>query len=170
MLESAPPPAASSGYSLDLGCSRYRASAPSLPRGGFWLRRPVLQVLGGTAGGIIGALTQAGTSEEDAYVYAEGVRRGGILVSARVADADRARYEAILGRSAVNIRDRGTAWRKAGWQNFDPKAKPYTADEIRRSESFIELLRTTSLEDLSRLLISNRNFFRSAELIGNKRS
>ena len=34
-----------------------------------------------------------------------------------------------------------------------------------RSESFIELLRTTSLEDLSRLLISNRNFFRSAELI-----
>jgi hypothetical protein len=53
--------------------------------------------VGGTAGGIVGALTQAGTSEEDAYVYAEGVRRGGTLVSARVADADRARYEAILG-------------------------------------------------------------------------
>jgi hypothetical protein len=34
-----------------------------------------------------------------------------------------------------------------------------------KSASFIELLRTTSLEDLSRLLISNRNFFRSAELI-----
>ena len=84
--------------------------------------------VGGTAGGIIGALTQAGTSQEDAYLYAEGVRRGGTLVSARVADADRARYEAVLDRSAVNIRDRGTAWRKAGWQNFDPKAKPYTAD------------------------------------------
>jgi hypothetical protein len=54
--------------------------------------------VGGTAGGIVGALTQAGTSEEDAYVYAEGVRRGGTLVSARVADADRARYEAILDR------------------------------------------------------------------------
>ena len=38
--------------------------------------------VGGTAGGIIGALTQAGTSEEDAYIYAEGVRRGGTLVSA----------------------------------------------------------------------------------------
>ena len=71
--------------------------------------------------------------EEDGYVYAEGVRRGGTLVSARewltqtVPDT-----EAILDQSAVNIRDRGTAWRKAGWQNFDPKAKPYTADEIRK--------------------------------------
>ena len=88
--------------------------------------------VGGTAGGIIGALTQAGTSEEDAYVYAEGVRRGGTLVSARVADADRARYEAILERSSVNIRDRGAAWRKTGWQSFDPKAAPYTAEQIHK--------------------------------------
>jgi len=88
--------------------------------------------VGGTAGGIIGALTQAGTSEEDAYLYAEGVRRGGTLVSARVPDADRARYEAVLDRSSVNIRDRGAAWRKAGWQNFDPNAAPYTSEQIRR--------------------------------------
>jgi hypothetical protein len=88
--------------------------------------------VGGTAGGIIGALTQAGTSEEDAYIYAEGVRRGGTLVSARVADADRARYEAVMDRSSVNIRDRGAAWRKAGWQNFDPEAAPYTVEQIRR--------------------------------------
>ena len=88
--------------------------------------------VGGTAGGIVGALTQAGTSQEDAYVYAEGVRRGGTLVSARVPDADRIRYEAILDRSSVNVRDRGAAWRKAGWQNFDPNAAPYTAEQIRR--------------------------------------
>jgi len=88
--------------------------------------------VGGTAGGIIGALTQAGTSEEDAYLYAEGVRRGGTLVSARVPDTDRARYEAVLERSSVNIRDRGAEWRKAGWQNFDPNAAPHTAEQIRR--------------------------------------
>ncbi len=41
---------------------------------------------GGLTGGIIGALTQAGVSEEDAHVYAEGVRRGGTLVTARVDD------------------------------------------------------------------------------------
>jgi len=49
-----------------------------------------------------------------------------------VADADRARYEAVLDRSSVNLRDRGAAWRKAGWQNFDPNAAPYTAEQIRR--------------------------------------
>ena len=69
---------------------------------------------GGAAGSIIGALTQAGASEEDASAYAEGIRRGGTLVSARVPDADRARYEAILDRASVNIRDRGTAWQKRG--------------------------------------------------------
>ena len=91
----------------------------------------LVAAVGGTAGGIIGALMQAGTSKEDAYMHAEGVRRGGTLVSARVADGDRARYEAMLDRSSVNIRDRGSAWRKAGWQNFDPNAAPYTAEQIR---------------------------------------
>ncbi len=87
---------------------------------------------GGATGGIIGALTQAGTSEEDANTYAEGIRRGGTLVSARVPDADRARYEAILDRSSVNMRNRGAAWRNEGWQRFDPNASPYTADQVRR--------------------------------------
>jgi hypothetical protein len=87
---------------------------------------------GGAAGGILGALTQAGTSEEDARVYAEGVRRGGTLVSARVSDADRPRLEATLDRSAVNIGERGAAWRKSGWQTFDPNAAPYSADQVRK--------------------------------------
>ena len=48
-----------------------------------------LAVAGGATGGLIGALTQSGVSEEDANVYAEGVRRGGTLVTARVPDAER---------------------------------------------------------------------------------
>ena len=93
--------------------------------------------VGGAAGGIIGALTQAGTSQEDAYVYAEGVRRGGTLISARVAD-DQARCEAILDRSSVNIRDRGAAWRKTGWQSFDPGAAAYTADQIQKERDLYQ--------------------------------
>jgi hypothetical protein len=88
--------------------------------------------IGATAGGVVGALTQAGVSEEDAHAYAEGVRRGGTLVTVRVPDDGRARYEAMLDQSAVNIRDRSAAYRKAGWSKFDAKAPPYTAEQIRR--------------------------------------
>jgi len=84
---------------------------------------------GGLAGGLIGALTQAGISEQDANVYAEGVRRGGTLVTARVPDADRARCETILNRASVNIRDREAAYRKSGWSSFDSNASSYTANE-----------------------------------------
>lgn len=94
---------------------------------------------GGATGGVIGALTESGVSGDDAHVFAEGVRRGGTLVTARVPDDDRARYDAILDRSSVNIRDRGLAYRKAGWSQFDPSASPYTAEQIRRER---ELYRT----------------------------
>ena len=87
---------------------------------------------GASTGVIVGALTQAGVDDGEAHFYAEGMRRGGTLVSARVPDADRPRYEAMLDRSSVNIADRGAAYRKGGWRQFDPKAKPRTADEVRR--------------------------------------
>lgn len=81
-------------------------------------------IAGGAAGGVIGALTQAGVPEADAEIYAESVRRGGTLVCARVPDADRARYEAIMDPSAVNITARGEAYRERGWRGFDPNAGP----------------------------------------------
>src|SRR3569623_1015339 len=98
-----------------------------------WLASTALgAVAGGATGGVVGALTQAGVSEEEAPRYAEGVRRGGTMVSARVPEGDRARYEAILDQSAVNLRDRSAAWQKAGWKSYDPSAQPYGADEVRR--------------------------------------
>jgi hypothetical protein len=98
-----------------------------------WLASTAVGAAAGAAtGGIVGALTEAGVSKEDAHAYAEGVRRGGTLVSARVAEADRARLDGLLNESAVNLRDRTAAWQKSGWQSFDPTAQPYGADEIRR--------------------------------------
>jgi hypothetical protein len=87
---------------------------------------------GGATGGIIGALTQTGVSKEEADVYAEGLRRGGAVVSARVADADAPRLQAIMDRSSVKLADRSTAYRNAGWKSFDPRATPYTPDQVRR--------------------------------------
>jgi hypothetical protein len=92
----------------------------------------VFAAAGGVAGGILGALTEAGVSEEDAQVYAEGVRRGGTLLTVRVPEADQARVEAILDHSAVNIREREMSYRKSGWSSFDPDAPPYTADQVRK--------------------------------------
>jgi hypothetical protein len=78
----------------------------------------------GATGGIIGALTQSGVSKEDADVYAEGLRRGGAVVSARVADADAARLQAVMDRSAVDVRAQAAAYRQSGWNSFSPSAAP----------------------------------------------
>jgi len=98
-----------------------------------WLAATAVGAAAGAAsGGIVGALTQAGVSEADAHTYAEGVRRGGTLVTARVADAERARLEAMLNESAVNLRDRSAAWQKSGWKSFDSAGAPYGAEEVRK--------------------------------------
>jgi len=98
-----------------------------------WLAATAVGAAAGAAtGGIVGALTEAGVSAEDAHSYAEGVRRGGTLVSARVADTDRSRLDAILNESAVNLRDRSAAWQKTGWKSFDSASKHYGAEEIRK--------------------------------------
>jgi hypothetical protein len=101
-----------------------------------WLAATAVGAAAGAAsGGIVGALTQAGVSEEDAHTYAEGVRRGGTLVSARVADADRGRLEMLLNESAVDTRTRRATWEKSGWKSFDPASKPYGADEIQKERA-----------------------------------
>ena len=87
---------------------------------------------GGLTGGVVGALTQAGVNKEDADTYAEGLRRGGAVVSARVPDADAVRLQGAMDRSAVNVSERSAAYRQAGWKSFDPKSPPYTADQIRK--------------------------------------
>jgi hypothetical protein len=87
---------------------------------------------GGVTGSVIGALTQAGVGKEEADVYAEGLRRGGAVVSARVPDADGPRLQAVMDRAAVNVTERSAAYRQAGWKSFDPRATPYSADQIRK--------------------------------------
>ena len=101
-----------------------------------WLAATAVGAVAGAAtGGIVGALTEAGVSEADAHSYAEGVRRGGTLVSARVADTDRSRLETTLNESAVNMSDRSAAWQKTGWKSFDANSKPYGAEEVRKERA-----------------------------------
>lgn len=88
-------------------------------------------VAGGAAGGIIGALTSSGVSERDAHVYAEGVRRGGTLVTAKVDEPLAPEAEAILKRSNwVDPTERRTSYEQQGWTGFDDTLDPYDADQV----------------------------------------
>ncbi|AZO62105.1 MAG: hypothetical protein E5X23_20340 [Mesorhizobium sp.] len=83
-------------------------------------------VVGGAAGGIIGSLTDGGVSEGDAHVYAEGIRRGGTLVTARVEDDLAPQAQAILHDSrSVDIGERRNDYEAGGWTGFDPRAGDY---------------------------------------------
>jgi hypothetical protein len=76
--------------------------------------------VGAAAGGLLGGLTSAGISEEHAEIYAEGVRRGGHLVTLRVAEARVMEAEAILTRhGAVDTHARAEDWRQSGWAGGD---------------------------------------------------
>jgi len=100
--------------------------------GAGWLAAIIGSIaIGSMAGGLLGALTNAGVSEDDAQVFVESVRRGGTLVTTRVPEADVPKVESAMNRSAVNIEERRHLYRKSGWQSFDPNAMPYTADQVR---------------------------------------
>src|SRR5215211_9058927 len=73
-------------------------------------------VAGGATGGLIGALTQSGVGEDEAHAYAEGVRRGGTLVTVRVDERRRAAAEAIMQRhNPMDANTMGAAHRSEDW-------------------------------------------------------
>src|SRR5215203_3152544 len=82
-----------------------------------WLASTLVGAGAGAAtGGLVGALTGAGIDEADAHTYAEGIRRGGTLVTVRAEDAQSVRVMDILDdEGTVNLDDREATWRKEGW-------------------------------------------------------
>jgi hypothetical protein len=83
---------------------------------------------GAAAGGILGALTGAGIDEAHAHSYAEGIRRGGTLVTVR---ADETRLATVTGildaEGTVDLVGREEAYRQEGWSGrFDPDYAPGT--------------------------------------------
>jgi hypothetical protein len=91
--------------------------------------------VGAGGGGLLGSLTSAGVPEEEAHVYTEGVRRGGSLVTVRVADdsPDIARIEAIMDRgSPIDWQQRRDSW-GTGWRTGQTgiSDNPVTRDRSR---------------------------------------
>jgi hypothetical protein len=83
---------------------------------------PGLTLLGGTtlgalAGGIVGALKARGVPEEQANFYAEGVRRGGTLITvhAKTDELAQRAIQILKSHGAVDIDQRVSDWKRFGW-------------------------------------------------------
>ena len=99
--------------------------------------------IGAAAGGIIGGLTHLGVPKEHAEYYAEGVRRGGTLVTVDAAD-DKAQQavDIMNGNGAVDIDTRGASYRAGGYTGYSEAASPYAMEDITRER---ETYRTASM-------------------------
>jgi hypothetical protein len=91
-----------------------------------WLAATALGLAAGTVtGGIVGSLTHVGVSEQHAHVYAEGVRRGGTLVTVRDESGQSPIIQEIMLRhNPVDPDERGNAYREDGWSKFDETTVP----------------------------------------------
>lgn len=90
-----------------------------------------------TSGGETAATTASGTHQdgfwaslknlfvpdEDRYTYSEGIRRGGVLVSAELEDHQIEHAMTVFEENgAVDLDAREAEWRSSGWQGYDAGA------------------------------------------------
>lgn len=105
------------------------------------LATTIVTTTGGViAGSLIGGLIEYGISEPDAHVYAEGVRRGGTLISTRVSDEQTNAVDAIMRQhGGVHADERRKTYTEGGWSTFDNEAPVYNPKEIERERARVQL-------------------------------
>jgi hypothetical protein len=89
--------------------------------------------IGAAGGGLIGSLVNSGVTESHAHVYAEGVRRGGTLLSVRADESQASEVETVLnGRapSAVNVDARRTVYEGEAWTGHSEDSPALTAEQL----------------------------------------
>lgn len=122
-----------SGLLVGLGALMIPGIGPVLAAG------PIVSALAGAgvgavAGGLVGALVDMGIPEEHAQYYAEGIRRGGTLVSVRSEDERAEEARDLLNRfSPVDIQNRAGTWRNQGWTGFNENREFVTDRDVDES-------------------------------------
>ncbi len=87
--------------------------------------------LGATAGGILGGLTGMGIPDHEAGYYAEGIRRGGTLVTIHADEAHANEATSILNRhNPVDMDTRADYYKSTGFTKYDEKLPAYTPSQI----------------------------------------
>lgn len=88
-------------------------------------------IAGGVTGGVTAGLIDLGVDEETANYYAEGVRRGGTLLTVHTTEARVHEAARILDEHGpTDLTTRVATWREEGWERFDEKAEPYTHPQV----------------------------------------
>lgn len=112
---------------------------------------------GAPTGGIVAALVYTNKVDPaDAEVYAEGVRRGGTLVTVDAEEGTSSLVREVLNsHGASDVRRQGEYYRNTGWSRFDDKLQPYSADEIRRYREQNSALTTDTTPSRSKIESEN---------------
>jgi len=93
--------------------------------------------IGAAAGGAIGALVHLGVPEQEAHYYAEGVRRGGTLITVDASSDEMATCAAMVMKDhgAADIEQRAAQWKEQGWggrltSDNEEQVLPVTQEEL----------------------------------------
>ena len=96
--------------------------------------------------GFFGSIKDMLLPEEDRYAYAEGMRRGAVLLNATVDESQVTQASSVLEQSgALDLDAQEASWRQSGWTGYDaaahdkvrtaaPMAKGPTDDTIKVTE------------------------------------
>jgi hypothetical protein len=86
--------------------------------------------IGAIAGGMIGALAEAGVPEDEARVFAEGLQRGNTLVVVNADDTTAERVAEILNRHhPVDLGQRFATSGTLKWQGFNEDQEPFAFEQ-----------------------------------------
>jgi len=96
------------------------------------VQRSSVQVMESDARGkVLPSLTGAGVPQDDAQVYAEGVRRGSALVVGTVDDNKADQAVSILDRNnTIDIDKLGSRYRETGYKGYDETQAAYTEPDL----------------------------------------
>jgi hypothetical protein len=90
-------------------------------------------VAGAATGGIVGGLLSLDIPEADAHAYAEGVRRGGVLLAVEPSETQADWVAQIMDQyKPVDVDQRVNYWKQNGWKNFDESGSPFPTQDISR--------------------------------------
>lgn len=119
------------GGFLGVAAAMIPGIGPALTVGGLLTGALLGGAAGAATGGLAAALIDLDVDKDYANIYAEAVRRGGVLVSVNVPESQVDEVTDILeDYDAEDVEMLADYYRSTGWAGYDESAEPYSAEQI----------------------------------------